>query len=224
MIKVTDIWKRYRKKRVLEGASFTAAPGDCVGIVGGNGCGKTTLFSVLSGTIRAEKGSMKYQGREILSDKRMLSKCIAYVPQENPLIEELSVKDNLRLFYRGDRKSMERDLESGTAAMLGIPGMLSATAGKLSGGMKKRLSIACALSNHAPVLIMDEPGAALDLICKEEIQAYLRQYMAAGGTVLMASHELAELSLCNKMYVLRSGRLEQIPAGLTAKELVSRFE
>ena len=90
--------------------------------------------------------------------------------------------------------------------------------------MKKRLSIACALSNHAPVLIMDEPGAALDLICKEEIQAYLRQYMAAGGTVLMASHELAELSLCNKMYVLRSGRLEQIPAGLTAKELVSRFE
>lgn len=90
--------------------------------------------------------------------------------------------------------------------------------------MKKRLSIACALSNHAPVLIMDEPGAALDLICKEDIRNYLIKYMAAGGTVLLSSHELEELSLCTKLYVLNHGKLEQAPIGMSAKELVSRFE
>ncbi|MBT9775611.1 ATP-binding cassette domain-containing protein [Clostridium sp. MCC353] len=224
MIEVTDIWKRYKHKSVLEGVSFSAAPGECVGIAGGNGCGKTTLFSVLSGTVRADKGSMKYQGQEILGSRRILSDCIAYVPQENPLMEELSAKDNLRLYYRGDKKKMEEDLDHGTAAMLGIGDFLGTDVGRLSGGMKKRLSIACALSNHAPVLIMDEPGAALDLICKEEIRNYLVKYMAAGGTVLLASHELEELSLCSKLYVLNHGKLEQAPTGLSAGELVSRFE
>ena len=167
---------------------------------------------------------MKYQGKEILGDRKTVSNCIAYVPQENPLMEELSARDNLRLFYRGDKGKLEEDLAHGTAAMLGVNEFLSVTVGRLSGGMKKRLSIACALSNHAPILIMDEPGAALDLICKEQIQTYLKQYRKAGGTVLLASHELAELSLCNKMYVLNHGKLEQIPVGLSTRELVSRFD
>lgn len=224
MIEVTDIWKRYKQKSVLEGVSFSAAPGECVGIAGGNGCGKTTLFSVLSGTAKADKGSMKYQGKEILGNRRILSDCIAYVPQENPLMEELTARDNLKLYYRGDKKKLDADLDHGTAAMLGIGDFLGTAAGRLSGGMKKRLSIACALSNHAPILIMDEPGAALDLICKEDIRNYLTKYMAAGGTVLLSSHELEELSLCSKMYVLNHGKLDQVPIGLSAKELVSRFE
>lgn len=224
MIEVTDVWKRYKQKSVLEGVAFSAAPGECVGIAGSNGCGKTTLFSVLSGTVKADKGSMKYEGQEILGSRRILSECIAYVPQENPLMEELTAKDNLRLYYRGDKKKLEADLDHGTAAMLGIGDFLGTAVSRLSGGMKKRLSIACALSNHAPILIMDEPGAALDLICKEDIRNYLTKYMAAGGTVLLSSHELEELSLCNKMYVLNHGKLDQAPIGMSAKELVSRFE
>lgn len=224
MIEVTDIWKKYRRKSVLTGASFTAGPGECVGIVGGNGCGKTTLFSVLAGAAKADQGSMRYNGKEILGDRKAISHLIAYVPQENPLMEELSVLDNLRLYYRGNRKAMEEDLKRGAAAMLGVGQMLSMTAGKLSGGMKKRLSIACALSNRAPVLIMDEPGAALDLICKEDIQNYLRGYLKSGGTVLLASHETAELSLCTKMYILNHGTLEPIPLGLSSRDLAERFK
>lgn len=223
MIEVINIWKRYREKEVLKGASLNGEPGDCIGIVGGNGCGKTTLFSVLSGTMKAEKGSVRFNGEEALGHPKSFIKHVAYVPQENPIIDELSVKDNLRLWYRGNKRQMEADLEEGASGMLGIPKMLSMTAGKLSGGMKKRLSIACALSNHAPVLIMDEPGAALDLVCKEDIRKYLLNYMAQGGTVLLSSHELAELSLCNKMYVLKQGILTEISAGLSADELVKQF-
>ena len=145
------------------------------------------------------------------------------MPQENPLMEELTVRDNLLLWYRGSRKQMESDLKGGAASMLGVDRMLDRTVGKLSGGMKKRLGIACALSNHAPVLIMDEPGAALDLECKEVIRNYLREYMASGGAVILTSHELAELALCTKMYILKGGVLSGIDCGLSAKELISQF-
>lgn len=223
-LKAEGIFKSYRTRPVLKGVSLTVLPGTCVGIVGGNGCGKTTLLSILAGAVRAEKGSILYHGTEAFGNPRVFAREAAYVPQENPLIEELSVRDNLRLWYHGSKEGMEADLREGAAAMLGIGDMLGRTAGKLSGGMKKRLSIACALSNHASVLIMDEPGAALDLECKAAIRAYLKNYMAAGGTVILTSHELAELSLCSVMYVLKDGTLELIDTGLSEQELIDRFK
>ena len=193
------------------------------GFVGYNGCGKTTLLSILAGAQKADRGSILYNGREASGHPRVFAEEAAYVPQENPLMEELTVRDNLLLWYRGSRKQMESDLKDGAASMLGVDCMLDRTAGKLSGGMKKRLSIACALSNHAPVLIMDEPGAALDLECKEIIRNYLREYMASGGAVILTSHELAELALCTRMCILKGGVLREIECGLSAKELISQF-
>jgi ABC-2 type transport system ATP-binding protein len=101
--------------------------------------------------------------------------------------------------------------------------MLKQKVETLSGGMKKRLSIACALSNHASLLIMDEPGAALDLECKQEIRDYLKTYLAEGGSVILTSHELEEFSLCTGMYVLKEGILKKTTTGLTAEELIRQF-
>ena len=223
MLEISGICKSYRRQVILEGVELTVEPGDCVGIVGYNGCGKTTLLSIISGALKADKGSIVFNGRQAVGRPRVFAEEAAYVPQENPLMEELTVRDNLLLWYRGSRKGMEEDLKNGAAAMLGVDKMLNRTAGKLSGGMKKRVSIACALSNHAPVLIMDEPGAALDLECKELIRNYLREYMAGGGAVMLTSHELAELALCTQMHVLRRGRLTKIENGLSANELISQF-
>lgn len=223
MLEISGICKSYRRQVILEGVELTVEPGDCVGIVGYNGCGKTTLLSIISGALKADKGSIVFNGRQAVGRPRVFAEEAAYVPQENPLMEELTVRDNLLLWYRGSRKGMEEDLKNGAAAMLGVDKMLNRTAGKLSGGMKKRVSIACALSNHAPVLIMDEPGAALDLECKDLIRNYLREYMAGGGAVVLTSHELAELALCTQMHVLRQGRLTKIENGLSANELISQF-
>ena len=223
MLEISGICKSYRRQVILEGVELTVEPGDCVGIVGYNGCGKTTLLSIISGALKADKGSIVFNGRQAVGRPRVFAEEAAYVPQENPLMEELTVRDNLLLWYRGSRKGMEEDLKNGAAAMLGVDKMLNRTAGKLSGGMKKRVSIACALSNHAPVLIMDEPGAALDLECKELIRNYLREYMAGGGAGGLTSHELAELALCTQMHVLRQGRLTKIENGLSANELISQF-
>lgn len=223
-LEAAGIYKSYRARPILKGVDLTVPAGTCVGIVGSNGCGKTTLLSILAGAVRAEKGSIRYRGTEAFKNPKVFAREAAYVPQENPLMEELSVRDNLRLWYHGGREWMETDLKEGAAAMLGVGEMLGRTVGKLSGGMKKRLSIACALSNHASVLIMDEPGAALDLECKAAIRSYLKNYMAGGGTVILTSHELAELSLCNVMYVLKDGKLELLENGLSEQELIAHFK
>ena len=207
----------------MNNVSLQADAGQCIGIVGVNGCGKTTLLSILAGALKADRGKVMLQGKEATGDPSVFASLAAYVPQENPLMEELTVRDNLFLWYRGSRQEMERDLEEGPAAMLGIPAMLKKRAAHLSGGMKKRLSIACALSNHAPLLILDEPGAALDLECKEEIRCYLGEYVKKGGTVLLASHEMEELSLCSHFYALRQAELVPIASGLSARELIGQF-
>ena len=214
MLEVSGICKSYGKHRILNGVSFSAGPGQCVGIVGTNGCGKTTLLSILAGALRAD----------ILGRSGAAADLTAYVPQENPLIGELSVKDNLLLWHRGSRKEMEKDLTEGCSSVLGIGPMLKKRVDTLSGGMKKRLSIACALSGRAPVLIMDEPGAALDLECKRDIQAYLKAYTADGGTVILTSHEMEELALCTSMYVLKDGVLTKTRNGLSAEELIRQFQ
>ncbi len=208
----------YGRHRILENVDIDLAPGECVGIVGANGCGKTTLLSILAGARKGKKGSILIDGKATFK-----AHPAAYVPQENPLVEELSVRDNLLLWYKGDRKKMEKDLADGPAAILGIPQMLKKTAGQLSGGMKKRLSIACSLASGSRYLIMDEPGAALDLECKEIIRRYLKDYIKQGGAVLLTSHELEELSVCTKMYVLKQGHLKELPLGLTAEELIKNF-
>lgn len=223
MLKVTGLHKSYRNRKVLTGVDLTVSPESCVGIVGGNGCGKTTLLSILAGALKADSGSIMYRDREAIGHPAVFATEVAYVPQENPLMAELTVYDNLCLWYRGNKKEIQADLEQGAAAMLGVSQMLDRTVGKLSGGMKKRLSIACALSNHAPVLVMDEPGAALDLECKAAIRDYLKNYTATGGAVILTSHELAELSICGMMYVLKDGKLEAIDSWDSETELIARF-
>ena len=220
MFVATNIHKCYHRREILRGVDLSAAPGECVGIIGGNGCGKTTLLSILAGALKADEGTICLDGQDLRRSPALCAKRVAYVPQENPLIEELTVMDNLLLWYGGSRKALERDLESGPAAFLGLRPVIRQTAGKLSGGMKKRLSIACALSGQGSVLILDEPGAALDLECKAQIRRYVKAYTAGGGTVILTSHETGELSMCTRMWALKDGKLLPVEKNLSEEALI----
>lgn len=220
MLTAEGIYKRYGRQEILKGLDIEVAPGTCVGIIGGNGGGKTTLLSILAGTNKADKGRVCLDNKTLRRNSKAYGEAVAYVPQENPLIGELTVKDNLLLWFKGDKKAMREDLETGAAALLGVKPMLARTVDKLSGGMKKRISIACALAGHGRYLILDEPGAALDMECKADIRRYLKTYMASGGAVILTSHEIAELSVCTRLYVLRNGRLEEIGNHLSEQEFI----
>lgn len=208
---VKDIKKSYRRKKVLTGASFYAGFGECIGIVGANGCGKSTLLNILAGSLRCDDGEIAYAGSNPLKSHKIFSRYVGFVPQENPLMSHLSVYDNLRFWYCQTGACLDEELRSGIPAQLGLSEYLYYNVEKLSGGMKKRLSIACALAKKPPLLILDEPGASLDIVCKEDIKRYILDYKSRGNTVIIASHETGELSACDRIYILQNGVLTELP-------------
>lgn len=204
-IEVQGIRKAYGKKQVLSDVSFSAESGQCVGILGGNGSGKSTLFSILAGVRRADGGSFFYGGTELLRHPGRVPKVLGYVPQTDPLMEELSAWDNLRMWH--DKETLVRELAEGSLGLLGIDAFLKTPVRKMSGGMRKRLSIACAVASRPGILVLDEPSAALDLVCKENIIRYLTAYKEAGGIVLLSTHDVQDLTLCDECCILKEGSL-----------------
>lgn len=208
-LQVRNVSKRYRRKGkiILQQIQFEANAGSCVGILGHNGCGKSTLLSVLAGFLPADSGTLVLRSDEYsLRTGKPLPK-IGYVPQENPLIGELSALDNLRLWYCCSELKLEEQLKEGVLAMLGIPEFLHTPVNRMSGGMKKRLSIGCSVANEPDLLLLDEPGNALDLLGKQYIQQYIQSCQSQNKIVIMTTHDEAEIALCDKLYILKDGTL-----------------
>lgn len=218
---IDHISKRYHRKEVLRDVCLQARGGQCIGILGANGSGKSTLLSILAGVLRRDGGKFLLDGKDLFADSRLRSQYVGFVPQGTPLLEELTAWDNLLLWY--DRAELKQELEKGVLQKLGIREFLKVPVSKMSGGMKKRLSIGCAMANRPPVLLLDEPTAALDLACKESIAAYLREYKAAGGLLLLTTHDVLELNLCDAWYILKSGVLEPFTFTGDVAQLVERL-
>ena len=205
IMNIVNIKKSYKKKNVLNNITLSVEEGSCVGILGGNGSGKSTLLSILAGVLKPDGGSVDWMGQDLLHSKELRTQILGYVPQGNPLLEELTAWDNLLLWY--DKNTLKQELESGVLAMLGIPEFIKVPVNKMSGGMKKRLSIGCVVAANPKVLLLDEPSAALDLVCKERIYNYLKDYKQQRGRILLATHDVQELDLCDKWYILKDGFL-----------------
>lgn len=200
--------KKARSKEVLKDVSFQIRPGECVGILGANGCGKSTLLSILAGIKKADSGMILYNDGPLFStvDPKERSP-IGYVPQEPPLIPELNGYDNLKLWFSGTSSTVEKELQNEFLSILGIADFLKTPVKKMSGGMKKRLAIGCCTAGNPKILLLDEPGAALDLPCKERIETYLKNYKKKGNAILLTSHEEREIEMCDTLYLLKDGIL-----------------
>lgn len=224
MVNIKDIRKSFGKNQVLKGLSFSGEPGQCIGIVGINGSGKSTLLSIISGIRKADSGTIEIWGKDISKQPKYAAEYIGYIPQENPVFPDLSVKDNLMLWYSDSKVSYEQAKDGGVIQMLGLTPILDKKVKTLSGGMRKRLSIAMAVANDPPVIILDEPGAALDLPTKLLIRDYLSSYVKRGGIVLLATHDEEELSICDVLYVLVDGVLHQVSNTLRGDELLTAMD
>ena len=220
-IEIKNIRKSYGRKEVLKDITFKAEGGECVGILGGNGCGRSTLLSILGGVRRPSDGSFIIDGEDMLRNHKMRSSTVGYLPQGTPLLEELSAYDNLRLWY--DKAALEKELSEGKLHMLGIDSFLKVPVHKMSGGMKKRLSIGCAVAHTPKLLLLDEPSSALDLICKENIRDFIISHKQNGGTVFLTTHDERELTLCDRLYIIKGGI--SVPAEFTGDigALVEKF-
>lgn len=205
MIEVSQIRKNYGKKEVLKDISFQAKSGECVAIIGSNGSGKSTLLQILAGVMKADSGEVRYFSQFAGNDRTIYQKFCGYVPQENPLIEELTVKDNLRL-WNGRKAVYHEDF----LKQFQLQDLLKTPVEKLSGGMKRRLSIACAFQNHPPILLLDEPTTALDLYYKGEIQKWLSKFRQLNGIVVMTTHDESEIMAADRCLLMKDGMLKEL--------------
>ena len=223
-IQLTNIKSAYGRHQVLMDVNLTVQKSQIIGIVGANGCGKSTLLQILAGLRLPDEGNIYLDGQQVKGSagRSLLLRYTGYVPQESNLIPEISVGDNLFLWYR-DKHKMKQELESGFLHIMGIDKMYGIKAEHLSGGMKKRVSIGCALADSPVILLLDEPNAALDLPGKEQLREYFLQYQKMGGTVILATHDESDLEICDKVYVLRQGCISEIDRTLRGKELVEKL-
>lgn len=206
-IDIVGLKKRYGKRDVLKGVTLNIEFGSCIGILGGNGSGKTTILSILAGITDADEGEFICEDYDLLKDDKRRRFLVGIIPQCNPLIEELSGKDNLLLWH--DRKYLNMSAKEGIIKELGITKFINKRVSTLSEGMKKRLSIACAVKKHSKILLMDEPGAALDIVAKEIIHEYIKKFTDMGGIVILVTHDEGELNLCDRHYILKDGVLNE---------------
>lgn len=206
-IDIVGLKKRYGKRDILKGVTLNIEFGSCIGILGGNGSGKTTILSILAGITDADEGEFICEDYDLLKDDKRRRFLVGIIPQCNPLIEELSGKDNLLLWH--DRKYLNMSAKEGIIKELGITKFINKRVSTLSEGMKKRLSIACAVKKHSKILLMDEPGAALDIVAKEIIHEYIKKFTDMGGIVILVTHDEGELNLCDRHYILKDGVLNE---------------
>ncbi len=223
MIEISKIKKSYGKKAILTAASFSMPEGTCTGIIGKNGSGKSTLLSILAGVCKAE-GAFFYQGKDLLKEKKLRQNLVAYVPQGLPLFPELTGLDNLLLWYKCRKKDLSERLEKDLLLNLQIKDLLNLKVNKMSGGMKKKLSIACALSENPQILLLDEPTSALDICARMQIKEYLDKFRKAGKSIILVTHNEDEIRFCNQCFMLNNGILSPYTFTGDLKKLATDLE
>ena len=203
MVNVKHISKNYNKRRILVDVSFQVQPGEQIAIVGRNGCGKSTLMQVLAGIIKPDSGEISYCSQNMLHNQKLFQKYCGYLPQENPLMEELNVQDNISL-WSGKKGRPDENL----IKMFELEDILKTRVTKLSGGMKRRVSIACAVVNSPSILLMDEPTTALDLYYQKVIHNWMKEYRRQNGIIILTTHDQTEISESSRCLLLSDGYID----------------
>jgi len=206
-VEVAGLTKRYGRIEALRGVDLAVAHGRVYGLLGPNGAGKSTLIRALVGSLRPTSGSVRVLGMEPTAHRAELRERIGYMPQGPALYDNLSAHDNVKFF--GGAHHMP-DLAERVREVLDFT-ELADRAGDLvytySGGMKRRVSLACALVHRPDVLFLDEPTAAVDPALRARFWLAFRDLAARGATLFISTHLMDEAMLCDEVAVLRQGRV-----------------
>lgn len=206
-IEVAGLTKRYGKIEALQGVDLTVPEGSVFGLVGPNGAGKTTLIKALVGALRPTSGTTRVLGLGPLKDRAELRRRIGYMPQSPALYEDLSARDNVRFFGAAHRVPEIDKKTDEVLAFTELTGRAKDPLYTFSGGMKRRVSLACALVHRPEVLFLDEPTAAVDPQLRSRFWKTFRELASAGATLFISTHLMEEAMLCDRIAVLRKGRV-----------------
>ena len=203
-VEATGLRKTFGPIHAVDGINLALAPGRIYGLLGPNGSGKTTLIRLLIGLARPTSGEARVLGTRLPS-RELLSR-IGYMPQGDGLYPELSVWENLR-FFAGLSGGVTRERASAVLALVELGDRRGTPALELSGGMRRRLSLACALAHAPEILFLDEPTVGIDPALRVQFWAHFRRLAADGITILVTSHVMDEADRCDELLFIRSGKV-----------------
>lgn len=208
--------KNYGAVAALKGVDLQVPQGELFGLVGPDGAGKTTLLRILTTLLLPDKGYATVDGLDVVKDYRQIRTRIGYMPGRFSLYQDLSVEENLTFFATLFGTTVEANYDFIKDIYQQIEPFKTRRAGKLSGGMKQKLALCCALIHRPSVLFLDEPSTGVDPISRKELWEMLRKLKAQGIAVLVSTPYMDEAALCNRIALMREGRflLTDTPQGI----------
>ena len=220
-VEIAGLSRRYGRVQALDGIDLAVGEGEFFGLLGPNGAGKTTLISVLAGLVRADAGSVRVMGHDVVTDYRAARRALGVVPQELVFDPFFSVRESLRIQsgYFGLRHN--DDWIDEILHHLDLTSKADANMRSLSGGMKRRVLVGQALVHRPPVIVLDEPTAGVDVELRQSLWQFIRKLNGDGHTVILTTHYLEEAeALCGRIAMLKAGRVVALD---TKQALLSRY-
>lgn len=222
-VRVEKVFKQFKSGKVsveaLRDISFTVEKGELFGLIGPDGAGKTTLFRILTTLMLADKGNAWVDGFEVVSQYAAIRKRVGYMPGRFSLYQDLTVEENLSFFATLFGTSIQENYELIKDIYVQIEPFKKRRAGALSGGMKQKLALSCALIHKPSVLFLDEPTTGVDAVSRQEFWELLKKLQQNGITIVVSTPYMDEASMCDRVALMQEGKILDIdsPEGITSK-------
>ena len=209
-ISVNNLSKSYGNVHALKNLSFDVEQGEIYGIIGPDGAGKTTLFRILTTLMLADSGTATVDGLDVVKDYKQIRNIIGYMPGKFSLYQDLTVEENLNFFATVFHTTIEENYYLIEDIYRQIEPFKKRRAGKLSGGMKQKLALSCALIHKPTVLFLDEPTTGVDPVSRKEFWDMLMKLKAQGITILVSTPYMDEAMLCDRIALIMNGKFLQV--------------
>ena len=217
---IRDVSKSYGNIQALSKVSFSVEEGEMFGLIGPDGAGKSTLYRLLATLLVPDSGSLTVMGHDTVKDYRLLRRLIGYMPERFSLYPDLSISENLNFFASLFGVSIKDNYDLIAPIFSQLAKFPDRPAGKLSGGMKQKLALSCALIHRPPILLLDEPTTGVDAVSRSEFWDMLATLRKHGITILVSTSYMDEATRCDRIAMIDHGRIlrtdtpERLVAGL----------
>lgn len=215
-INVQHISKSYKEVQAISDISFEVKKGELFGLIGPDGAGKTTLMRILMTLLIQDEGQAHMGGFDVVKDYKQIRNIVGYMPGRFSLYQDLTVEENLNFFATVFKTTVEENYELIRDIYTQIEPFKKRLAGKLSGGMKQKLALSCALIHKPEILVLDEPTTGVDAVSRKEFWDMLKKLQSTGITILVSTPYMDEANLCNRVALMQKGKILDIntPMGL----------
>ena len=217
-ISVQNLSKSYQNLKAVDNVSFEVNSGELFGLIGPDGAGKTTIFRILTTLLVTDEGKATVADLDVVNDYKTIRNSVGYMPGKFSLYQDLTVEENLTFFATIFGTTIEENYELIEDIYVQIEPFKNRRAGALSGGMKQKLALCCALIHAPKVLFLDEPTTGVDPVSRKEFWQMLKRLQKKGITILVSTPYMDEASLCDRIALIQNGKVLKIdsPQAITS--------